>query len=176
MNIYQRLKILSFGWLLIVSGCAPFNLVSIPDREEVILTPENEMDYYDALKDKPRVSMADGIRMIFALTAESPHGKSVDTLRRHLIGKEIIPADWEITESAPLTKGKLAYMICNAADVRTSLIMKLGVSSERYALREAVYHELMTSSSIYRYVSGNELLDALSQTQDFLQRRRNRET
>lgn len=160
--------------LLFVSGCAYLKLKPIPHDGEVILEPDRQFQYYDKLKDKPRASLADAARLTTMLLDKEPWYKDVKTLRTILLEAEVIEEDWEISEAAPLTKGKLAYMMVYTAQVRTSLIMLLTYPTERYALREAVYHELMFPSSPYRYVSGKELLDTVVLTGEFIDERANR--
>ena len=79
--------------------------------------------------------------------------------------------EWEISEVAPLTRGKLAFMMCYAANIKSSMIMQLTQPSERLALREAVFHELMVPSSTYRYVSGQYLLDVVSRTEAWMEKK-----
>ena len=160
--------------LVIVSGypgCNLFELEPLPYQEEIVLVQENEMDYLDGLLNKSRTSMADAARLVLPLIGESPYLISLVDLSSILLERGIIQEEWEISETAPLTKGRLAYMICRAAEIETSLTMKMGLPFQRFALREAVFHGLMESSSIYRYVPGEELLDIMAQTEDFIRKR-----
>jgi hypothetical protein len=167
----QIILIVAIHSALLLAGCITIDLKAIPHEGEFILTPQTEMEYYDALKDKPRASMADAARLVLPLVDESPMNRTTDELRGILLDHGLIEAEWEISEAAPLTKGKLAYMVCVAAEIRTSLIMKVVPPTERYTLREAVFHELMTHTSPYRYVPGGELMDILAKTQAFIKRR-----
>jgi len=156
--------------LLLAAGCgAPSK--PIPFEGEFILAPDNELDYYEELKEKPRASMADAARLTVPLTKEAAWNRDPEELRRILLDRNVIKEEWEISETAPLTRGKLAFMICRAAGIRSSLYMRLGIPRERYAIREAVFHDLMTSSSPHRYVSGSELLDVLAKTREYVKRR-----
>ncbi|MHC4943125.1 MAG: hypothetical protein ACYTG7_08925 [Planctomycetota bacterium] len=167
----QLIIIMALHSALLLAGCITIELKPIPHEGEFVLTPQNEMDYYDALKDKPRASMADAARLVVPLLGESPMHKTTDELQRILLEHGVIEEGWEISEAAPLTKGKIAFMVCLSTKIHTSLIMKVAPPTERYAMREAVYHELMTHSSPYRYVPGSELMDILADTQAFIKRR-----
>jgi hypothetical protein len=159
------------AFLLSAGFACHFPLTPLPDQAEFILAPDNELDYYELLRAKPRASMADAARLVVPLTGEAAWGRNPAELRRILLDRGAIEEDWEISETAPLTRGKLAFMICRAADIESGVFMRLGISSERYALREAVFHDLMTPSSTDRYVPGSELLDILAKTRDFVKRR-----
>lgn len=157
--------------LFFIPACHFFTLKPIPIDESFSPELANEMEYYEHLINKPRASTGDGSRLVALIIGEMPWGKSLETLRKTLLEKAIIKEEWEISEAAPLTTGKLAFMICYAAEIRTSMIMQLTVPSERYALREAVFHDLMKPSSPYRYVSGSDLLDVLATTEEYLKRK-----
>lgn len=156
--------------LFLAFGCRAA-LRPIPNEGEVILTYETELDYNDELLGKSRVSIADAARLILQLDGGDPLNKNLDVLYKELLDRELIKADWDVSESAPLTAGKLAFMICQAAEIKTSLIMRFTPPSEHYAFREAMHHKLMPASGIDRYVSGQELFDALSMTKSWMLRR-----
>jgi hypothetical protein len=157
---------------LLTGACELLELKPIwSESGEVYVNLGQEMEYYSYLAEKPRASMGDGVRLVSLLLERSPWYTDLADLRVFLLEKEVIRADWEISEAAPLTAGKMAYMVCRAAKIDTSMIMHLTVPSERYALRETTFHEIQLHSSIYRYVTGAKLLDIISKTMEFQEKR-----
>ena len=139
-----------------------------PDVTKMISIGD-ELGYFESLSQKPRASTADGARIAWLLLGEYPWNKSLDEIKTYLLERKIVKKHWEISEAAPLTRGKLAFMMCYTADIKTSMIMQLTRPFERLALREAVFHELMVASSTYRYVSGQYLLDVASRTEAWME-------
>jgi hypothetical protein len=164
------------GWLLGLLLCTPacdtIGLKPIvEDSGEEFVKLGQEMEYYEYLREKPRASTADGARLIALMAGLSPWYREPKDLKDLLLDHGIVRPEWEISDAAPLTAGKIAYMVCRAAKIDTSVIMHLTVPSERYSMREAVFHKIMQPSSIYRYVSGAKLLDIISKTMDYQEKR-----
>jgi hypothetical protein len=126
-------------------------------------TWQKEMEFFDLLLDKPLASTADAVKAVTLFTGEPPWDIDVDELAAKLLKKEIIEDDWIIEEAEPLTKGKISYMICQALDIRGGIWMTIFGPSERYCSREAVYLDLVSAGSLHLHVTGEELLNVLSQ-------------
>lgn len=175
MMLFKRSWILIGPLLLSFGACDLLHLKPIVnDSGEQYVKLGQELEYYEYLKEKPRASTGDGARMVALMVDQSPWYTDLQELKSLLLEKEIIRPDWEISEAAPLTAGKIAYMVCQAAEIDTSMIMHITVPSERYAMRETVFHEIMMPSSIYRYVSGARLMDIISKTVDYQEKRAER--
>jgi len=171
MILISRFLPMILSFLIIGSGCVTYDLTPIPVQEGAMAQFADEMEYFEYLKDKPRCSTADAARLVSMLLDEKATFSENAELKLVLLEHGIVKEEWEISEAAPLTKGRLAFMLCYAADIKTSMVMIFSEPSERYAIREAVYHELIEPSNRYGYVSGKELMDALSNTENYLKRR-----
>lgn len=166
-----RYLVLLLPVLLSAIGCRfmPLRPVRTPDSPAAQMG--DEMAYYEYLLNKTRASTADGARITALLIGEFPWNNDLKEIRRLLLERNLIKEEWEISAAAPLTAGKLAFMMCYTADIQTSMIMWFTGPTERYALREAIFHELMNPSCTYCYVSGEELLNVVSRTEAFMRQR-----
>ncbi len=128
---------------------------------------KREMDFLLYLQQKPAASTADAVKAVALSIDIVPWEKSLDDLVGILIDRSIIRPEWKISESKPLTKGKFAYMICRACGIRGGLFMTLFGPSERYCLKELVYHEIMAPGCLSCCLPGQEVLNIIAQA-DFL--------
>ncbi|KPK74275.1 MAG: hypothetical protein AMJ79_14585 [Phycisphaerae bacterium SM23_30] len=71
--------------------------------------------------------------------------------------KGLADASWRLQADEPITKGTLAYMVCQAAKLKTGVMMKL-IPGRRYAYREAVYHGLITPGSASEPLTAPEVV------------------
>lgn len=166
-----RYLLLLLPVLLSATGCRFMPLRPVRTLESPAVQMGDEMAYYEYLLNKPRASTADGARVTALMIGEYPWNKELDEIRQLLLERDLVKEEWEISAAAPLTAGKLAFMMCYTADIQTSMIMWFTGPSERYALREAIFHELMNPSCTYCYVSGEELLNVVSRTEAFMRKR-----
>ncbi len=171
INPPKALSLMLLSFLLLSSSCIQVELKPINDSGEKYAVNGDELEYFEYLETKPRASTADGARLTALLLGQSPWYMNIEELRRFLIDKRGIKEKWEISEAAPLTRGKLAFMICYSAGITTSLVMNLTPRSERYAMREAVFHELIKPSNQFHYVSGRELMDAITKTETYMKKK-----
>lgn len=138
-------------------------------RDPTLLWQE-EFTFSRRLQEKSRASMADAVRAA-ALSMKQPGWAESDEelaeLVKELVERSIVKSSWQIDDKTPLTKGKIAYMICQACGLRGGLWMNLFGPSERYCLKEAMYHDIIRTGSLHIFVSGPELLDILAQADCF---------
>ena len=156
--------------LLLVPACRLTPVEPDPPEVDHMIKIADEFGYLLHLREKPRATTPDAARITFLLIDGYPWNKDMTGLRKALLEKEAVMEEWEISDAAPLTRGKLAYMMCAAAGIKTSMVMQLTYPNERMSLREMVFHQLMPMSSTYRYVSGSYLLDVVSRTDIWMER------
>ena len=163
-------RILRWLWipLLLCPACRLAPVPPDPPEVDQAVRFGDSFSYFDYLKTKPRASTADGARLTLLLLGDSAWCRDRDTLKKRLLAQGSLKKEWEISEYAPLTRGKLAFMMCYAAKIRTSIVMQIAPPLERYALREAAYHRIMPLSSTEHYVSGKELLDVVARTEEWM--------
>jgi hypothetical protein len=92
-------------------------------------------------------------------------GQRVDALRqRGLIGK-----DWVMVADRPVTRGRLAYMVCQACAIRGGVTMMLLGPSERYCLRELVYRQMMAAGPPDVSATGLEFVSVMARADALIQ-------
>jgi len=124
---------------------------------------DREMEFFTQLAEKRIVSMADAAEAFILFLGESPWDSPLDNLVTRLVERDVFRTSWTVDDDTPLTKGKAAFMACQASDVRAGLWVNLFGPSERYCYRDALYVEIVQPGSLHRYVTGEEFLDVLSE-------------
>ena len=67
----------------------------------------------------------------------------------------------------PVSKGRLAGLICRALGIKGGMWMRLFGPVPRYALRECVYLDLMKGGAEYQHVTGGELVGVIDRADWF---------
>lgn len=67
----------------------------------------------------------------------------------------------------PLRKGVLAYLLYRALEIRGGVALHLFGPTQRYALKELVFRGIMSPGHTNDLVSGQELVQAMSQAADY---------
>jgi hypothetical protein len=121
------------------------------------------------LAEKPVATVEDGLRMALLFTqgvgATEPFAEVAAKLR----GSGVIRDAWLEKPGDPLRKGQLAYIIVKACGIKGGLTMRLTGVSERYALRECTFLDLLVRGSTGNYVSGLELLGSMGRAEKYLE-------
>jgi len=120
------------------------------------------------LSEKPVATVEDGSRMILLLTQGVGATEPVDEVIAKLQGSGLVRDEWLEKPAKHLRKGQLAYMIVQACGIKGGLTMRLTGVSERYALRECIFLNLLERSSTGNYVSGLELLGSIGRAEKYL--------
>ena len=72
--------------------------------------------------------------------------------------RNVVPGSWDLDPQAPITRGKLAYMIYQSCKMRGGVILTLSGPSQRYCLRELQYRKMMPRGVFYLPVTGMEFV------------------
>ncbi|UCC94869.1 MAG: hypothetical protein JSW40_08665 [Candidatus Omnitrophota bacterium] len=75
----------------------------------------------------------------------------------------------------PLKKGVAAYMFCKSLGIKGGLWMRLFGVSQRYALRELIFENIILEGNVDDTVSGKELIFIASQAANYLIEKHQRE-
>jgi hypothetical protein len=121
------------------------------------------------LAEKPVATVEDGLRMTLLLTqgvgATEPFAEVAAKLR----GSGLVRDTWLEKPGEHLRKGQLAYMIVKACGIKGGLTLRLTGVSERYAVRECIFLDLLVRGSTGDYVSGLELLGSMGRAEKYLE-------
>lgn len=150
--------------LPLAGGCQ-----SPPMQAEMPAT--NDADFFMNLAYKDVATLADAYRAVAMLHAGDEDGlMAPGEARDYLVERGVVPASWSPTGGAALTKGELAYMICQALGIKGGVTMRIFGPSKRYCLYEASYQQLMAGGSDYQYVTGGELVSTIDRADRYSRR------
>ena len=123
---------------------------------------ENRTAYLRRIFEKDRASYGDACRAILSVIKGEHTDADFAANVGELTGRKVVSPDWGLQESSLLTKGTLAYMVCQALDIQGGVTMRLFGINRRYALRECVHRRLIERGTVDEYVTGRELIDVVT--------------
>lgn len=122
--------------------------------------PTINAEYMQRLLKQSRARKVDGVYVVGALLISDQKFTSMEKQHEYLQGQGFIPlkkkGPWNLNE--PLTKGELALVLSKVLGIKGGIHMRLFGPSERYALFEMIYQDIMISGSPFDVVSGRELV------------------
>ena len=121
------------------------------------------------LAEKPVATVEDGLRMALLFSQGVGATEPFDEVAAKLKGSDLIRDKWLEKPGERLRKGQLAYIIVKVCGIKGGLSMRLMGVSERYALRECIYLNLLERGSTGNYVSGMELLGSMGRAEKYLE-------
>lgn len=123
---------------------------------------ESRTAYLRRIFEKDRASYGDACRAVLSVVKNEHSDADFASISGDLNRSGMARADWGLLEGSLLTKGTLAYMVCQALEIKGGLTMRLFGINRRYALRECMQRRLMTSGTVDEYVTGRELIDVIT--------------
>jgi hypothetical protein len=84
-----------------------------------------------------------------------------------LLDAGVVDRSWTFDADAPLTRGQLAYMICQACDFPGGVVLTLTGPSQRYCLREMQYRNMMVDGAVYTDVTGFEYVGVMGRADTY---------
>jgi len=123
---------------------------------------ESRTAYLRRIFEKDRASYGDACRAVLSVVKNEHSDADFASISGDLNRSGMARADWGLLEGSLLTKGTLAYMVCQALEIKGGLTMRLFGINRRYALRECQHKGLIVGGLMDEYVTGRELLDVLT--------------
>jgi len=123
---------------------------------------ESRTAYLRRIFEKDRATYGDACRAILSILKAEHTDADFAANVGDLTGRGVVSADWGLQESSLLTKGTLAYMLCQALDIKGGVTMRLFGINRRYALRECIHRRLIERGTVDEYVTGRELIDVVT--------------
>lgn len=149
-----------------LSGCASGS--RIIGKGVARAAGENSAGYLDRMSRQPSVAENDALGGILMLLDGKDDtrtfGQRVDVLEQ----RGIVGPSWSHKASRALTRGRLAYMICQACDIKGGIILRLLGPSRRYCLRELQYMEVMGMGSQWGQPTGMEFVAVLTRADVYI--------
>jgi hypothetical protein len=146
------------AWIAAVVACAPL----VAQDKPAPPAKEGRTAYLRRIFEKDRATYGDACRAVLSLMKEEHTDADFAAVFGDLSGRGVVSADWGLREPSLLTKGTLAYMLCQALDLKGGLTMRVFGITRRYALRECQHRRLIVGGVTDEYVSGRELIDVIT--------------
>jgi hypothetical protein len=149
---------------LLAGGCD--RSMDVTAGEAKLPPDEDSAGFLDRMSSTPTVSENDAARGVLMLAGEAP----VETFGRRvemLLARQLANKMWDFDASRPITRGKLAYMVYQAADMPGGVMLTLTGPSCRYCLRELQYRKVMGPGTMFSPVTGLELVAVLDRADRF---------
>ncbi len=130
---------------------------------------EGSAAYIDRLSSQLTVSEHDAMRGIIFLLDGKDSFQTFSQRAESLRDRGIIGAAWDVDADRETSRGRLAYMIYQAAEVRGGVTLMITGPNERYCLRELQYKKMMGEGAVFTSVTGLEFIGVLSTADTFIQ-------
>jgi len=128
---------------------------------------ETDARFFMLLSYKDVATMGDGYQAMAMLVRHEGTLTDPAKCRDLLRERKVARASWGDDLAAPLPKGRLAYMVCQALGIKGGLTMRLFGPSERYCLFECKYLELMAGGAQYQHCAGGELVSVIDRADQY---------
>lgn len=122
---------------------------------------ESDARFFMLLSYKNVATMGDGYQAVAMLVRRDGALADPAACRDMLRQRGVARASWGDDLAAPVAKGRLAYMVCQALGIKGGLTMRLFGPSERYCLFECQHLELMAGGAVYQHCTGGELVSVI---------------
>ncbi len=144
-----------------VTGCSP-QATRIEGPEAKLPAKEGSPGFLDRVASGATVSENDACRGMLLLLDGEDKASTFRQRVEKLTARDILPGSWSCDAARPVTRGKLAYMVCRACKIRGGVIMHLTGPSQRYCLRELRYLQMISGGTAAGRVTGMEFVAVLS--------------
>ncbi len=130
---------------------------------------EDSASFFNRLSSEKTVTENDAMRgMLYLLDGQDDAGTFEQRVSR-LQEKGIVGRTWDFDAARPLTRGKLAFMVYQAAKIPGGVMLMLTGPTQRYCLRELQYRGLMSEGVFYTNVTGLEFIAVISRADEYMQ-------
>jgi len=129
---------------------------------------ENSAEYLDRMSSRETVTENDALSGMLMLLDGQDQAKTftqrVDSLKK----RDILASSWSHDAGRATTRGRLAYMISQAAKIKGGVILRVLGPSQRYCLREMQYIEMMGKGAPQGEITGMELVAVITRADVYI--------
>jgi hypothetical protein len=147
---------------LLVTGVPLFAFQDKQDPAKAEKPKESRTAYLRRIFEKDRASYGDACRAVLSVIKDEHSDADFTANVGDLSGRGVVNSEWGLQESSLLTKGTLAYMVCQALEIKGGVTMRIFGINRRYALRECIHRRLIAGGPVDEYVTGRELIDVIT--------------
>lgn len=153
---------------LLLAGCGA-GLLRVAEGDAALPADDGSAAFLDRVSTGTTVTENDALRGILLLLDGKDASGDFRQRVNALVERNILSRTWDHRASRPITRGKLAYLVCQACKFPGGVILTLTGPSQRYCLRELQYRELMGSGAFYSQVTGMEFVAVLTRADAYLE-------
>lgn len=172
MNGVPHILVRLAGGLLAAATLAGCSQMTRPEQAQQGQAVDEADFLHVHLQAQPVVTVAEAYRAVLMLAEGQDRPASFEEREAELIARKIVRPAWKLQRDQAIDKATIAYMVLAVLDVRGGVnrmvFGSLGLGDRRYALREAIYMDLMPPASEHRYLTGGELVDLLARADAYM--------
>lgn len=127
----------------------------------------SDAQFFCELGYKDAATAADTARALTILMSEGKeNGADFGACKAYLTKRGILPDGWleKVEATTPITKGRLAVLVCKTLGLKGGIWMRLFGPLPRLALNECAYLEVLPPGCDYGHVRGGELVGVIDRT------------
>jgi len=143
-------------------GCGAPGGVQVAAGGKELPAAEDSAEFIDRVSSQSSVSENDAARGILLLMDGKDTAPNFQKRVEVLTARRVVDSRWDFQPARPITKGKFAYMICQAGGVPGGVMMSVLGPTRRYCLRELQFRDVMVQGSIFTPVTGLEYISVLT--------------
>jgi hypothetical protein len=155
---------------LALAGCGA-RALQVGGGDAKLVQGEESPDYIDRVQSQKYVSENDAMRGILMLVDGKDEQPDFAARVRSLRDRGIVDGGWRFQADRPVTRGRLAYMVCQALRVRGGVTLTLAGPSQRYCLRELEYQGFFASDIATTQITGGEFVSVLTRADAYKKQR-----
>lgn len=129
---------------------------------------ENSAAFLDRVSSSTSVSENDAMRGMLLLLEGKDDAKDFAQRGQKLKSRGIVADSWQCQADQPVTRGRLAYMVYQAMQMRGGVWLTLLGPTQRYCLRELQFRGVMVSGTALTPVSGMEFGEVLRKADGYI--------
>jgi hypothetical protein len=156
---------------LMIGGCAR------PRKTAPSIDPAtlDDMAFQGYLADVPVVTADEACRAMLILADGEDKTKSWDQRRAELLRRGLIRSAWGLRPGDVVSRGTVAYMICEICRIRGGvnrlLLGSWGPGDRRYAHRELVHVGLMSAGTEWQHMTGGQMVALLGKADELMEKK-----
>ena len=155
------------SWGMLGTGCAqPGQIVG---GDQTLPAEEGSPGFLDRISSLEAVTENDAMRGILYLLDGKDDAEGFQQRVEKLRSRSVVSARWDYRADRAVSKGRLAYMIYQAAKMRGGVTLTLFGPSERYCLRELQFQGVISSGLPYTAVTGLEFVAILTRADTYIE-------
>jgi hypothetical protein len=151
--------------LAFVAGCAGPKVASPVTAELSGSEPSQQMAFWHTLAERPLTSNDEAFHGLLLFV----DGKSAPTYAERLTllkSKQLLKEDFDEPADQAVRRGTLAIAMVKALQIKGGITLTLLGPTERYAVRELEFQNLLPPSSPHQTLSGSEFVGVIGRMED----------